>query len=181
VDKAYDVGEVGLAHDGSRPIHMLTKDDVRDSAGGWWMLPSVRVVVNEEAMVWVQEHFDTKNFNVKFFPWTDVAICPHCGKESKEGALAAQVMHRGMQDGQLSYIRPFPRIFHPSCLDGIFARDQKTYPHDQATSPKSLQEAWELVKPDVDELQAGLAQHDDQFRTTLDENKAKVAKDVGVM
>jgi len=53
---------------------MLTKDDVRDSAGGWWMLPSVRVVVNEEAMVWVQEHFDTKNFNVKFFPWTDVAI-----------------------------------------------------------------------------------------------------------
>lgn len=33
----------------------------------------------------------------------------------------------------------------------------------------------------VDELQAGLAQHDDQFRTTLDANKTKVAKDVGVM
>jgi hypothetical protein len=33
----------------------------------------------------------------------------------------------------------------------------------------------------VDEMQAGLAQHDDQFRTTLDANKTKVAKDVGVM
>jgi len=39
----------------------------------------------------------------------------------------------------------------------------------------------DLLSRAVDELQAGLAQHDDQFRTTLDENKAKVAKDVGVM
>lgn len=181
VDRAYDVGHVGLTHDGTRPIHMLTKDDVRDSAGGWWMLPSTSVTTDAEGINWVQEHFDTKNFNVKFFPWTDVLVCPLCEKECKEGVLAAQIMHRGMKDGQLSYIRPFPRIFHPACVDRIFVSHQKAYPHAQATAPQPIQAAWELIKPDVDELQAGLAQHDDQFRTTLDANKTKVAKDVGVM
>ncbi len=131
---------------------------------------------------------------------------PLCEKECKEGVLAAQIMHRGMKDAQLSYIRPFPRIFHPACVDRIFASHQKAYPHAQATAPQPIQAAGELIKPDgtprliitfffsersgndvdggddvVDELQAGLAQHDDQFRTTLDANKTKVAKDVGVM
>ncbi len=177
---------VGVA----QPIHMLTKDDVRDSAGGWWMLPSTSVTTDAEGINWVQEHFDTKNFNVKFFPWTDVliwfvrsliatfAVCAHhlahtahttahththhrthahttahtgsplCEKECKEGVLAAQIMHRGMKDAQLSYIRPFPRIFHPACVDRIFASHQKAYPHAQATAPQPIQAAWELIKPD---------------------------------
>jgi hypothetical protein len=193
---------VGVA----QPIHMLTKDDVRDSAGGWWMLPSTSVTTDAEGINWVQEHFDTKNFNVKFFPWTDVLIwfvrsfiatftvcaqhlahsahtsahshshththtpphtpphthththththhrthtgSPLCEKECKEGVLAAQIMHRGMKDAQLSYIRPFPRIFHPACVDRIFASHQKAYPHAQATAPQPIQAAWELIKPD---------------------------------
>jgi hypothetical protein len=62
--------------------------------------------------------------------------------------LAAQIMHRGMKDGQLSYIRPFPRIFHPTCIDRIFVSHQKTYPHAQAAAPQPIQAAWELIKPD---------------------------------
>jgi hypothetical protein len=115
VDKAYDVGYVGLTHDDTRvrqtppplpslaahltndfvfllfllmvaaqPVHMLTKDDVRDSAGGWWMLPSASVTTDAEGLTWVQEHFDTKNFNVKFFPWTDFLIWYHCPRAAAD-------------------------------------------------------------------------------------------------
>lgn len=59
-------------------MFMLTKDDVKDSAGGWWMLPRVNVRMDEAGMNWVQEHLEIKNFNVKFFPWTDVVVWYRC-------------------------------------------------------------------------------------------------------
>lgn len=85
-------------------MFMLTKDDVRTSAGGWWMLPTVSVIMDEAGMNWVQEHLEIRNFNVKFFPWTDIIVW--CGCPALVSAasrvwmiLTPHAMQPGLQGG----------------------------------------------------------------------------------
>ncbi len=48
---------------------MLTKDDVSETDGGWWLLPSIRTAVDEAGLAWLKETFDQKDYNKEHFSW----------------------------------------------------------------------------------------------------------------
>lgn len=166
--RPYDIGHIGTSHDEKREINMLVKDDVQDRAGGWWMLPSLTVPDGGEEMnAWAQKSFDKPDYNREHVSWKEIFECPHCGEACSQGHLGVQIMHRKKDHHALVYIRPFPRLFHPTCLESIFSTEGKTYPTSQCVAATSLEEAWKTAQPDTDELQGTLAKHDPAFQSAV--------------
>jgi len=166
--RPYDIGHIGTSHDEKREINMLVKDDVRDRAGGWWMLPSLTVPDGgEEMKAWAQKTFDKPDYNREHVSWKEIFECPHCGETCLQGHLGVQIMHRKKDHSSLVYIRPFPRLFHATCLESIFATEGKTYPSAQCVAATTLEEAWKTAQPDTDELQGTLAKHDPAFQSEV--------------
>jgi len=70
----------------------------------------------------------------------------------------------------LVYLRPFPRLFHKDCIQQIFDSRGEKYPFDKCQRA-NIKDAWELAWPDVDELQATIAMHDEGFKSETKQTK----------